>query len=200
MDHNRLMYFKEKLLKEKEKIEKNIRGKKDDSLTANLKELAPYDNHPADIGTEVFMQEQEKGFENNLNRTLSEIEESLNQIREGNYGICLTCSKPILEERLELIPYLKTCKDCVEDRKLPVEFRQYESINDDYSVKFSLEPWNNVGYDREDAYQDVAKFNIVPNDPSYSTGDNMGIMDETNKGQSQKIENISQEYYNDTLK
>ncbi|MFY9483503.1 MAG: hypothetical protein WAP41_07365, partial [Tissierellaceae bacterium] len=56
-----------------------------------------------------------------------------------------------------------------------------------------------VYYDGEDTLQEVFQYNIVENDPSSSTGDNMGLMDEDMDGV-EEVENISQDYYDDTLK
>ena len=41
---------------------------------------------------------------------------------------------------------------------------------------------------------------MIPKDPSFSTGDYMGITDEQNQSEELDVENISQEYYDDTLK
>lgn len=203
MNKTAMEYFKDRLIKEKKKVLHSLNQKTSEeygSIDMSYTELSGFDNHPGDIATEVFFMEQNKGFKNQLDNTLEEIEESFEDLKNGDYGICKLCHKKIHNERLEVIPYVKTCIECSTEEKLPIEYRQFESIDQDKFVSFSMYPRENIMYDREDTYQDVDIFNIVPNDPSYSTGDNIGIMDEEEHGIVEDIEQISQEYYEDTLK
>ena len=193
MEKNKLVFFRGKLVNEKRKIIESINRKNMKEFGAAetyYGELSAYDNHPADIGTEVFMMEQDKGFKNKLNDNVYEIDESLEDIKNGSYGICNNCEEKINEERLELIPYLKTCIDCSKEIKPKV------SEGPSFSISNILEEAS-IQFDREDTYQEVASMNIVDGDPSFSTGDNMGIMDDEEGVE--EVENISQEYYNETL-
>jgi DnaK suppressor protein len=48
-------------------------------------------------------------------RTLvQQIEESLARIDEGTYGTCTHCSNPVMERRLEAVPWTPYCVDCME--------------------------------------------------------------------------------------
>ena len=85
---------------------------------------------------------------------------------------------------------MKTCIDCSKESKPKV------SEDRSFSISNILEEAN-IGFDREDAYQEVASMNMVEGDPSFSTGDNMGIMDDEEGVE--EVENISQEYYDETL-
>lgn len=202
MHIDKVKYFRNKLLQEKKELFKSKHNLSDEefgSMDLYHNELASYDNHPADVGTEVFMKEQELGFRLNLDDKIAEIDLSLQKIDNGTYGQCEKCSKEIDDERLELIPYAKTCLECSKEETEPVEFRQYESIEDEYATSFSNDE-SNVIYDREDSFQDAIMFNIVPGDPSMSTGDNMGLMDVDEEDPDTVLENISQEYYDNTLK
>ena len=40
------------------------------------------------------------------------IDEALERLRQGRYGLCLECGEPIDIERLELRPYTRFCIDC----------------------------------------------------------------------------------------
>ncbi|MEW8972753.1 MAG: TraR/DksA C4-type zinc finger protein [Tissierellaceae bacterium] len=203
MDRDRLEYYREKLIKEKRDVLNSINRRligEYGTIDTYYTELSRSDNHPGDIGTEVFMMEQDRGFRNKLGDILEEIDISLKDMEQGNYGVCKICNNYIDEERLDLIPYTKTCVDCFTKKDYPVDFRQFESIDENKIVSFSMEPSENVEFDREDSYQKVASFNMVSKDPSFSTGDNMGIMDEEDHGVVEDIEHISQEYYNETLK
>jgi DnaK suppressor protein len=45
---------------------------------------------------------------------IRQIDNALLSIREGTYGICKSCGKPIAEKRLEAIPYVALCIECAE--------------------------------------------------------------------------------------
>ncbi len=62
------------------------------------------------------MMEQDKGLINSLEDTIYEIEVSKENLIDGNYGLCKSCGKEIDEERLGLIPYLKLCIECSENK------------------------------------------------------------------------------------
>ncbi len=201
MDKDKREFFKEKLFNEKEDILNTI-----DKMN-NLEEygfsdeysmeLSSYDNHPADLGTEMFIMEQDKGIINKLNDTLYEIDTSIEDLETGNYGFCISCGKEIDEERLELIPYLKLCVDCSK-KKIPLdEKRQFRPEEEDNMSK-SYDEGNE--FDREDSYQSVARYNKVEKDPSFSTGDEQGVLDEEDSGIVEEVEKISQDYYNDVNK
>jgi DnaK suppressor protein len=40
------------------------------------------------------------------------IDEALERLKEGTYGLCVKCGKPIEIERLELRPYTRFCVSC----------------------------------------------------------------------------------------
>ena len=42
------------------------------------------------------------------------IEDSLDRIKRGEYGICIDCNEPISERRLENYPYAARCIVCQE--------------------------------------------------------------------------------------
>lgn len=203
MDKDKLEFFKKRLNEEKKKTIESINKRNMEEYgvaDAYYTEASGYDNHPADIGTEVFMMEQDKGFKNKLNDTLYQIEESLAYIKEGSYGSCSNCKKKIDEKRLELIPYLRNCIECSEEIIPSVDFRQFGLIEDEDSSISNIFEEASIQFDREDTYQQVASFNIVEGDPSFSTGDDIGVMDDEEDDAVEEIENISQEYYDETLR
>jgi DnaK suppressor protein len=40
---------------------------------------------------------------------LQEIDEALERIEAGTYGVCAVCGEPIPDERLEAVPYATLC-------------------------------------------------------------------------------------------
>lgn len=71
--------------------------------------LADYDNHPADQGTETFMQEMDETTEIILDEELSRVKQARAALEEGRYGVCEVCGKDIPAERLEVQPESVRC-------------------------------------------------------------------------------------------
>lgn len=211
MDIEKLKYFRKRLLDEKKKLFKTLNNMNNmeeyGSMDVYHGELSNYDNHPADIGTELFMMEQDNGFKNRMKTTIVEIDSSLDDISNGSYGRCRECGKNINEERLDIIPYVKTCKECSDGISIlannEIDRRSFAPIDKEQGTSFSDTREDMVIFDREDAYQEVHKYNYVKDDPSFHTGDNLGVDDEQNDDGGdgvEAVENISQEYYDETIK
>jgi RNA polymerase-binding transcription factor DksA len=83
----------------------------DEGLT---EELADYDQHPADQGTETFEQELDETTLIILEEEAKRVAEARKALAEGRYGVCVDCGKEIPEARLEAIP--ETIR-CVEDQR-----------------------------------------------------------------------------------
>ncbi len=206
MDQYMKEHFKRRLIEEKKKLLITMNKMKNSaelgSMDEYYTELSSYDNHPADLGTEMFMMEHDKGLRDKLNDTLYEIEISLEAIEKGEYGVCVQCGKKIDEERLDLIPYVKLCLECSNkkiDLKDKMDFRSEEE--DSISAFSNYKDGKDLNaFDREDSYQEVARYNKVSKDPSHGTGDFLGVFDEDNSGVVEDVEKISKEYYEDTLK
>jgi len=48
-----------------------------------------------------------------LKGRLLDIDKALERIKNGTYGICIKCNKPIEKDRLEANPAAETCKACM---------------------------------------------------------------------------------------
>ncbi|AOT68430.1 TraR/DksA C4-type zinc finger protein [Geosporobacter ferrireducens] len=204
MNKRKLNHYKELLMNEKKEVEDTLRRMDEFEPNASLREyfdeLSAYDNHPADIGTETYEMEMNFNLKNNEALRLKEIDQALDKIADGSYGNCITCGKEIPEDRLEILPTAIQCMDCdnkglsihkevdtrpVEEEVLYPPFgRSYKDNDENYN-----------GFDGEDSWQAVVRFNDVPNDPSDSTGDYFGDFDEGESGIVQEVEQISEEYY-----
>jgi RNA polymerase-binding protein DksA len=81
------------------------------SITDETDEVTT-DNHLADAATVTYDREMGYSLEENSEEILQLIDEALQRINEGTYGICQNCGKPIGLERLEALPYARLCIDC----------------------------------------------------------------------------------------
>jgi RNA polymerase-binding transcription factor DksA len=116
MDTLRKEHFKKLLDIQKEKEEIAIEHMNNDSLNISAKittgELSSYDNHPADIGTEVFMVEHAMGLKAMHEDSIKKVEDAIKRLDSEEFGICKECNLKIDEERLEILPEAKLCINC----------------------------------------------------------------------------------------
>ena len=94
-------------------IEKQRSAVHSDSVTRS-EELADYDNHPGDQGTETFMQEMDETTEMILEEEANRVREARQALENGTYGTCVDCGKEIPAARLEAQP---ESVRCVEDQR-----------------------------------------------------------------------------------
>ena len=101
--------MKEKLLREKEEILKQISGSSDD-----FEKFGTTRSGNDDV--DVYLEDSDKKIMNTMltqgSKQLELIEAALRRIEKGTYGLCLQCGKRIPQERLEAIPASVLCIEC----------------------------------------------------------------------------------------
>jgi len=75
-------------------------------------ELSNYDNHPAEIASELFQVEMNTALKVHEENILQQIKSALGRIENGTYGNCVRCGAEISPERLEALPYAEMCIQC----------------------------------------------------------------------------------------
>ena len=68
----------------------------------------------ADHGSDAFERNMTLGLMENEARTLHQIEDALEQMEGGRYGVCILCGQGIPLARLEALPFATTCVPCQE--------------------------------------------------------------------------------------
>ena len=71
-----------------------------------------FDEESADAGTFTFERERDLSLGNNLRDLLDKVDSALRRIKNGTYGLCERCGKPIDKARLRALPYSVLCIDC----------------------------------------------------------------------------------------
>lgn len=72
-------------------------------------------SHSADWSEQAQERENDEVLEELANQTsaeLTRINQALERVEQGNYGICSRCAEPIAIERLKAIPETTTCIKC----------------------------------------------------------------------------------------
>ena len=83
----------------------------DDTEDGELSSAAG-DQHLADHASEMFDREVDESLEDNAELIVREIDDALERIDAGTYGVCVRCGQPIPEERLTAVPYAVLCVPC----------------------------------------------------------------------------------------
>jgi RNA polymerase-binding transcription factor DksA len=76
-----------------------------------LSELSLGDQHPADLGTEMFEREKDMSILDRVDTALTDVERALKRLEEGAYGACEACGRDIPTARLEIKPEARFCVD-----------------------------------------------------------------------------------------
>jgi YteA family regulatory protein len=170
MNKERLEYFKDKLLQERKRTDKLLnRMKENQTINMNVEmssELSFYDNHPGDLASEMNDMERGMALKEHEISIIKKIDDSLEDIKSGDYGICKMCGTAIPEERLDFIPYAQYCVNCQNNLNSRADSEkanrgQEEAVIDEpFGYGFNdFDVDDEVLYDAEDSYQDVSIFN-----------------------------------------
>jgi len=115
MNKKKMAAFKKILLREKEILEKQYRDLEQGNLHASQADFSgemPFEEEYAASGTSTFERERDLSLSENVKDLLQKVNEALERIENGTYGICEMCGLPIPEERLEALPYANLCITC----------------------------------------------------------------------------------------
>jgi DnaK suppressor protein len=66
----------------------------------------------AAAASHVFAQQRDLALRDSERAQLRLVEEALERLAAGTYGMCRNCGGPIAAERLEAIPWAALCIDC----------------------------------------------------------------------------------------
>jgi len=107
--------IKTSLLKEKEKLEKELSqfAKKDTQVAGGYESSFPqYGDKEDENAAEVADYAANLTLEGTFEKTLRDVNQSLDRLDKGKYGICKYCKKPIDQKRLLARPTSSACVEC----------------------------------------------------------------------------------------
>tara|TARA_B100000686_G_scaffold351699_1_gene451188 strand:- start:817 stop:1200 length:384 start_codon:yes stop_codon:yes gene_type:complete len=110
METNKTVEFKNKLRSIREKlfgdVEKNLKSGKEE-ISQNIPDIS--DEAARDYNNELRLNLDQQDREK-----LKLVEEALDRINSGDYGVCPECETEIPEARLKVVPYAHHCVKCLE--------------------------------------------------------------------------------------
>ena len=129
---------------------------------------------------------------------LDKIDDALRAIDDGTYGECKSCGKEIDRGRLEFLPYAVNCIKCQDSISAVKTYNSNQRVVEESVIGKTLAhsyqhgDKDEIGFDEEDSYQAVGRFNEVRNAPEYDYhyDDNSYVED---------IEKISNQQYRNQL-
>ncbi|ALS27372.1 TraR/DksA C4-type zinc finger protein [Paenibacillus cisolokensis] len=167
-----------------------------DSLREETGELSAIDNHPADVGSEMFERGKDVALLEKDDLRLRRIDAALHAISEGTYGRCLTCGEAIPYERLEAVPDTLYCKKHSPRQEVSLRRPAEEDMLDNPFGRSSMDEESSYnGFDGEDAWQIVESWGNSdspalaenPNDASY---DDMSVENDESDGYVEPLESF----------
>lgn len=197
---NQLNELRSRLLAEKDALEKRMDYNENfglsDSMLRETGELSAYDNHPADLGTEVFERGKDIALSEHAEHHLTDVYRALADMETGEYGICKACGKPIPVERMVALP---TAEFCVEHAPNQTVSEKRPAEEDFLAPPFgrtSLDERHDfTQFDGEDAWQIVESWGTsnspaMAEDPQITDYNDMEIEAEENEGFVESIESF----------
>lgn len=108
MDKKKIKYYETRLLERRAALTGIV------ERTENYGREADTDltQDPADKASNAYTKELLFSQSTNDRFILSLIEEALNRIEDGEYGLCVHCGKEVQPKRLEAVPWARHCITC----------------------------------------------------------------------------------------
>lgn len=174
--------YRKRLLSEQRRLKRRIEvleGREDggtrQAMSDSIGELSLYDNHPADISSELFERGKDIKLSEDARVILERVNEAIGLVDSGKYGICESCGQDIEKDRLDLIPYTRLCSRCQDDMYKTAPPERDRPIEEEVlGVPFGdrVRDRKSPGIDGEDVWQDVERFGS-----SSGPQDMVGVLD-----------------------
>lgn len=209
MNKYKMYHLRKKLINEANRIDRTL-GQMHENGEAVMSEHTPnelsnYDNHPADLESELYSVEMNMALKVHEQSKLNDINRALNKFKTGTYGKCESCKQEIPYERLEALPSAKYCMDCEKEEEasqIDTPDMSYDEVFDSPFGRMYLNKREDDEFEGLDQLNDVLKYGSAdtPQDmggyqdyEEYYTNelDNQGIVEE--------IDKISNQQYRDQL-
>lgn len=164
LKQDKLQYFKKRLLEEKKELKNSIGELEKTGLKMSIGdstgEISAYDQHPGDVGSEVFERSKDFALCQLKRIDMTAVDDALRRIENGTYGDCDICGNQILVDRLEALPHTTICKECKEQKERYQERAPFRPVEEDvlktvYENGFDEKP---NAFDAEDSWQSVARW------------------------------------------
>lgn len=108
--------LKKLLLRRRDQIRGNVKTLGDKTIGKNPAfesgDVSRLPMHMADVGSDVFEHDLNLNLVESEVKELQLIEEALEKIEKGTFGLCENCRRPISPARLKAMPHARLCISC----------------------------------------------------------------------------------------
>lgn len=113
MDKKRLEHYKKKLEAKREELQRVVAHTEEEGRAADNDTNVDIGDKAANSYTKEFLFSQS----NNERHVLELVDEALERIRNGGYGLCIACEEEMQQKRLEAVPWARHCLVCQEKQE-----------------------------------------------------------------------------------
>lgn len=172
LQHAQIEKLRAELERERTELANRLQGNDkfgmDEPMGVELGELSLVDNHPGDIGSEMFERGKDLALTELWEHQLEKAEAALARIDAGTYGHCLRCGEPIPLARLQALPSAETCVRHVQDDETSQRRPREEQFLRP-AMRSDLDHSDTTQFDGEDAWQIVERWG-TSNTPAMQEG------------------------------
>lgn len=201
LTREQLKSLKNDLVSYKEELKSRLSGNHvgENSREADMREtfgeLSVNDNHPADLGSELFEMEKDLALDNHAESELEKVEAALDAIDSGDYGKCAVCGKEIEYDRLKTVPTSLYCIEHTEEREVSKNRPIEEEVMDTPRGKRLESPQDDDIVDQDTSFQKVARYGTSETPADFNRDgkdyDNLYGGNEENEGFAEEVETFS---------
>ncbi|NLB53316.1 MAG: hypothetical protein GX808_10360 [Syntrophomonadaceae bacterium] len=144
------MDYRTRLLNKKNEIEEDIRKRQEAfrvPIAEMIDEISMYDQHPADIGSELYEREKDYAFLELMEFELKKVNQAIERLDQGLYGICDHCGKEIELGRLDRLINTTLCSACARLRENEVLHHYQELYDNSHEIMDFGKTFQVAGYE-----------------------------------------------------
>jgi DnaK suppressor protein len=108
MDKKKVEVYRKRLLDKRDELLRMVSKSDQDGREADEEGTQDIADKAANAYTKEFLFHQS----NDNRQTLALVNEALERIKEGTYGVCVECREEVQTKRLEAVPWARHCIEC----------------------------------------------------------------------------------------
>uniref|UniRef100_A0A7C3ZA33 Zinc finger DksA/TraR C4-type domain-containing protein n=1 Tax=Desulfobacca acetoxidans TaxID=60893 RepID=A0A7C3ZA33_9BACT len=113
----KLAEVKERLLEQKQRLWLEVKSRLKSNIGDGYQEMLATARYEEDQASVSLLAETHLTLLGPKRQELEAIEEALNRIELGTYGLCESCGQPIEPRRLEVMPETPFCRQCMSQKE-----------------------------------------------------------------------------------
>lgn len=127
LDRQRQAMLKRMLEERRREIQEKLRSLRE-TLPSEVVEV----KDPEEQSVANYVQQVDFALMEMKSATLAKIDDALQRLEHGRYGVCAECGREIAEARLAAVPFASLCRDCQEEQE---RYEREQRARHQYSEK-----------------------------------------------------------------